>query len=174
MASYLSIDILEEHLRFVEEDSRYEDAVKAMTPGILTYYFTPTAGFLVAPEQNRNDNYADFIIIRIQRRFRGDRGLVDHCVVEAKKESDNVDAAMDQLVNALDHANTQYGRCWAMLVVGPRFHFFEYHCNLPTNHRLLPCFPPGESTNEFHARHASGAIDAMLRHMQQHHTPPAR
>lgn len=39
MAEYLTMPILNELIRRVEEDPRNEDAMKAMTSGILTYDF---------------------------------------------------------------------------------------------------------------------------------------
>ncbi|RAK98532.1 uncharacterized protein BO80DRAFT_427340, partial [Aspergillus ibericus CBS 121593] len=87
MAVYLSLPILDELVRFVEEDSKYEDSVKAMASGILNYYFPASNGYAVVPEQNREGNFADFIILRIQRRFPGDRSVIDHTVSEAKKKA---------------------------------------------------------------------------------------
>ena len=86
MANYISIPILDELVHFAEQDSKYEDAVKAMSSSILVHYFPPLKGFSVVSEQNRNNHYADYIVLRIQRRFPGDRGIVDHTVVEAKKK----------------------------------------------------------------------------------------
>lgn len=175
MAVYLSIPILDELVRFVENDSTYEDAVKAMASGILSYYFPPTNGYTVAPEQNRNDNYADFIILRIQRRFPGDRGVIDHTVAEAKRTSDPLGASLEQLENALEHANTEFKRCWAIMIHGYTFKFYEYHGNLPAHARLIPWGPPNQAQqNSFHARIDSLAIDWMLRHMAQNDTPLAR
>lgn len=65
MAVYLSLPILNELVRFVENDSTYEDSMKAMASGILNYYFPAANSYTVAPEQNRNNNFADFIILRI-------------------------------------------------------------------------------------------------------------
>ncbi|OJD12508.1 hypothetical protein ACJ73_09340 [Blastomyces percursus] len=174
MANYISLPILDELVRFAEHDSEYEDSAKAMASGVLNYYFPATNGFTVAPEQNRND-HSDFIILRIQRRFPGDRGVVDHTLAEAKKTADSVQAALEQLENALENANTEFGRCWAILVHGCTFYFYEYHLNLPLNARLIPWGPPGQlSRNSFHARNDSVAIDWMLRHMGQNNTPPSR
>ncbi|GLA30358.1 hypothetical protein M752DRAFT_279533 [Aspergillus phoenicis ATCC 13157] len=176
MAIYLSQPIIDEVVRFVEEDSRYEDSVKAMAAGILTYYFPIANGFLVVPEQNRGDQFPDFIIFRIQRRFPGDRSVVDHTVTEAKKSDDSIPASLEQLQNALEHSNTGFRRCWAILVHGATFYFYEYHESLPPNNRLLPWAPPGrpQGQNAFHARQNSVEIDWMLRHMAQNDTPPAR
>lgn len=152
-----------------------EDAVKAMASGILNYYFPAANGWTVAPEQNWNDNYADFIILRIQRRFPGDRGFIDHTVAEAKRTSDALQASLEQLENAVEHANTEFGRCWAIMIHGFTFKFYEYHRNLPEHARLLPWGPPDQQQqNSFHALHDSVIIDWMLRHMAQHDTPTAR
>lgn len=44
---------------FAEQDSEYEDAVKAMSSSILVHYFSPLGGFSVVSEQNRDNHYAD-------------------------------------------------------------------------------------------------------------------
>ena len=88
MANYISIPILDELVHFAEQDFKYEDAVKAVSSSILVHYFPPLKGFSVVSEQNRNNHYADYIVLRIQRRFPGDRGIVDHTVVEAEKQAD--------------------------------------------------------------------------------------
>lgn len=95
----------------MECDSRLEDAVKVMASGILSNYFTVLNGFIIASEQTRNYNVPDFIIIRIQRRFPGDRGVVDHTIAEAKKAEDRVSVCLEQLENALEQAITEIGRC---------------------------------------------------------------
>lgn len=176
MAVYLAIPILDELVRFAEIDSTYEDSVKAMASGIFSYYFPVANGYTIAPEQNRGNNYADFVILRTQRRFPGDRSVVEHTVAEAKRQLDAVSASLDQLHNAIEHSNTEFGRCWAILIHGPTFHFYEYHKTLPTNARLVPWGPPNQHhlQNTFHARRDSVTIDWMLRHMALHDTPPAR
>ncbi|KAL3473824.1 hypothetical protein BJX99DRAFT_260940 [Aspergillus californicus] len=177
MAIYLSLEMADELVKFAENDSIYEDAVKAMASAILNHYSLLSDGFSVSPEQNRINNCPDFIlrILRIQRRFSGDRSVVDHTVAEATSSTDNLDEAMDQLGNALENANTEFGRCWALMVRGPDFMFYEYHANLPVNQRLVPWGPATEpNRNVFHARHNCVAIDWMLRHMQTHNTPQPR
>lgn len=49
-------------------------------------------GWIVAPEQNRNNTFADFIVLRVQRRYPGDRSVIDHTVAEAKKKDDDLGA----------------------------------------------------------------------------------
>lgn len=173
MANYISIPILDELVRFAEQDSRYEDAVKAMSSSILVHYFPPLNGFSVVSEHNRNNHYADYIVLRIQRRFPGDRGIVDHTVVEAKKQTDPLDGSLEQLENALENSNTEFGRCWALLIRGVEFMFYEYHQHRPVNNRLLPWgHQPGQNT--YHVRRDSEIIDWMLRRMVQQDTPPIR
>lgn len=138
MAIYLSLPILDELVRLVENNSTYERRVKAMASGILNYYFPAANGWTVAPEQNWNDKYADFIILRIQRRFREDRGVINHIVAEAKRTSDVLQASLEQLETAVEHTNTEFGRCWAIMIHGFTFKFYEYHRNLPEHARLLP------------------------------------
>lgn len=175
MENYISIPILAEFVRFAEQDSKYEDAIKAMSSSILNHYFPPSTGYSVVSEQNRNNHYADYIVLRIQLRFPGDRGIVDHTVVEAKKQTDPLHASLEQLENALENSNTEFGRCWALLIRGTDFMFYEYHQNRSANDRLLPWGPPDQPRqNKFHVRRDATIIDRMLRHMIQHHTPPAR
>lgn len=123
----------------------------------------------------RNPPYADFIILRIQLRFPGDRGVIDHTVAEAKRTSDPLRALLEQLGNALEHANTEFKRCWAIMIHGYTFKFYDYHGNLPAHARLIPWGPPNQAQqNSFHACVDSLAIDWTLRHMAQNDTPPAR
>jgi hypothetical protein len=81
---------------------------------------------------------------------------------------------LDQLKNALDSANTKFGRRWAILIQACNFQFCEYHQKLPDERRLVPWGPPGQSKNVFHARPDSITIDWMLRHMAESDTPPER
>ena len=97
MAAYLLLPEFQELIEFVENDSAYEDSVKALANSMLGYYFPIGHGWIIAPEQNRNNSFADFIVLKVQRRYPGDRGVVDHTVAEAKKKADYLNAAMDQL-----------------------------------------------------------------------------
>ena len=175
MAAYLSLPAFQELIEFVENDSMYEDSVKALANAMLTYYFPIVNGWIVAPEQNRNNTFTDFIVLRVQRRYAGDRSVVDHTVAEAKKTTDDIGAAMDQLENALEQSNTEFGRCWAIIFHGLNILFYEYHEYLPENERVIPTGPPSQSRKtEFHVRTDSLAIDEMLTHMLHHETPSAR
>ena len=49
--------------------------------------------------------------------------MVDHTVAEAKKEADDLGAAMDQLENALEQSNTEFGQYWTILFHGLNFLF---------------------------------------------------
>lgn len=144
-----------------------------MSSSILVHYFPPLNGFSVVSVQNRNDHYADYIVLRIQRRFPGDRGIVDHTVVEAKNQTDPLDGSLEQLENALENSNTEFGRCWALLIRGVEFMFYKYHQHRPVNNRLHPWgHSPGQNT--YHVRRDSEIIDWMLRRMIQQDTPPIR
>lgn len=65
MAVYLALPILDKLVRFIKNDSTYEDSVKAIASRILNYYFPAANGYTVTPEQNRNNNFADFTVLRI-------------------------------------------------------------------------------------------------------------
>ncbi|KAE8154315.1 hypothetical protein BDV25DRAFT_136008 [Aspergillus avenaceus] len=174
-APYISIPIIDEFVRFVEEDSQYEDSVKAMALTILSHYFQAMSGYSVISEAYRNNGIPDFVIVRIQRRFPGDRSIVDHTMVEAKKTTDSLNESMEQLEGYLENANTEFGRCYGLLVRGPYFMFYEYHKQFPINDRYVPWGPPNQPhQNTFHARHDSATIDWMLRHMEQNPLPPLR
>lgn len=45
------------------------------------------------------------IVLRIQHWFPDDRPVVDHTVVEVKKQNDRLDASLEQLENALESLN---------------------------------------------------------------------
>ncbi|PKY03714.1 hypothetical protein P168DRAFT_167841 [Aspergillus campestris IBT 28561] len=125
MAAYLSLPAFQELIEFVGSDSAYENSVKALASSMLSYYFPIANGWIIAPKQNRNNHLADFIVLRVQRSFPGSRNVIDHTVAEAKKEVDDIDGAMKQLEDALEHTNTEFGRCWGILFHGLDVLFFE-------------------------------------------------
>ncbi|KAK2814332.1 hypothetical protein FQN49_008216 [Arthroderma sp. PD_2] len=174
MANYISIPILAELVQFAEHDSEHEDSAKALASGVLNYYFTAINGFIVAPEQNKSNHRPDFIILRVLRRFLGDRGVANHviAIAEAIKQAESFERSLEQLEDVLEQGNMEFGRCWAILVRGCTFCFYEYHSNLPANSRLIPWVPPGQSQNEFHGRSDSMVVDWMLRHIAQNTSPP--
>ncbi|KFY82123.1 hypothetical protein V500_10806 [Pseudogymnoascus sp. VKM F-4518 (FW-2643)] len=58
MAVYISVPILDEVVRSVEDDPTSE-AVKAMASGILSYYFPLVNGYVAALEHNQNNHGED-------------------------------------------------------------------------------------------------------------------
>lgn len=60
MTNYLSVPVIEEFVHLVEDDSQNEDFIKAMAAGILTHYFLPLDGFVVAPKHNDNHSISHF------------------------------------------------------------------------------------------------------------------
>lgn len=175
MSFYLSVEILEEFV-ILAEKSKDANAVKTMTFGILSHYFTPTSGYAIVPGQRRQDQdqHTDFVVVRLPPLPPSERRIVDHCMVKVRCESDDVETALSELEKDLEHANTEHGRCWALLIVGAQFNFFEYHHNLPLGQRLLSRIPLGGSTNEFHALHDGPAVEKMLRYTNRHPVPPVR
>lgn len=173
MANYISVPILDELVRFAEQDSRYEDAVKASSSSILAHNFSPLNSFVVAPKQNRNNHYTDFIVLRIQRRFPGDREIVDHTVVKVKRQADSLDESLKELENVLENSNTEFGCCWALLIRGVEFMFYEYHQSRPVDNRLLP-WGHQLGQNTYHVRRDSEIIDGMFQRMIQQDTPAIR
>ncbi|KAJ5114137.1 hypothetical protein N7456_002671 [Penicillium angulare] len=114
----------------------------------------------------------DFTIYRPQRRFPGDRGFTDHALVQAKRPDEKLSATRDQLVNALEGANTKHGRCWAIISIGIQLSFYEYHAHLPEKKRLVDWCPPGQSTNSFHLRQDVRIIQWMFDYMKANTEPP--
>lgn len=124
MANYIEIPIIDAFLTFVENNTNYQDNVKVMLSGILTYYFPANMGYSVAPKQNRRNNkLSHFLISRLQHRFSGDRDIVDHALVQAKRRMDTPEESLKQLTEALEDSNTEHGRCWAILAVDVHLEF---------------------------------------------------
>lgn len=180
MAVYLTIPILDELVRVVE-DNPTNEAVKAMASGILSYYFPPANGYLVVLEHIQNNFCEDMTIFRIKRRFSSDKTTFDHTFSEVRRLADPTKAdptqqSLGQLESALEQSNAKFGRCWAMIIQKTTFEFYEYHTSLPASSRLVPWSPPdqGQLRNSFHIRNDSVIIDWMLRHMVEFNSPQAR
>jgi hypothetical protein len=152
MAIYISLPTLNEVVRFVADDPACGESVKSMASGNLNYYFPGTHGFAVAPEHR---GFADAIILRIHRRFPGNKSFIGHTVDEASKiKSDPLTGSLDQLQTALEISKTECGRCWALMVHGPYFQVLSVlskftctrtSCSLgttkPAATQLIPCAP---------------------------------
>ncbi|KAE8307812.1 hypothetical protein BDV41DRAFT_31770 [Aspergillus transmontanensis] len=175
MAVYLSVPIINELVRLVDI-STSEDSVHAMGSAILNYYFPVANGYAVIPGEHRGDkNITEFNIIRIERRFPGDRSVVEHTTVKATQSADWLISSPEQLEGALWSTLRECGRCWVIIILGPTFRFYEYHLHRPTNKRVIPWGPPNQQQqNSFHVRHDCITIDWMLRHMAQNDAPPVR
>lgn len=180
---YISFPIVETVvLRAEQEDSEYENSVKAMSSAILNYYFPPVNGFAVFSEQSRPNDYGyKTYAARIRRHFEDGRAIDNHtvAVVEMKKQVDSgsLDTSLERLEHAVENSKsaTEAGRCWALLIRGVEFMFYEYHQHRPGNDRLLPWGPPDQpERNVYHVRQDAGTIDWMLRRMAQQDTPPIR
>ncbi|OKL56176.1 hypothetical protein UA08_08564 [Talaromyces atroroseus] len=111
MATYITLPILNESIRLVEDDPASGNSVKAMASGILNYYFPTTDG-----------------------------GFTDHTVVQASSTGVSAlpDSSLDRLQDALENANTEFERRWALIIHGPIFYFYKYHPSLPVHSRLVP------------------------------------
>ncbi|OBT73269.1 hypothetical protein VF21_08429 [Pseudogymnoascus sp. 05NY08] len=110
MAVYLSVPILDELVQSVEDDPTYE-AVNALACGILSYYFAPANGYVVALERGRNDHGADMAIYRIRLRFPGDQSTLDHAFVGVKGPSAPTEQSLDVLEGALEQLTARSGGC---------------------------------------------------------------
>ncbi|KAJ5933867.1 hypothetical protein N7454_006196 [Penicillium verhagenii] len=180
MDNYSSIPIINEFITRVSDDdhSNYENNVKAMLSGVLTHEFPLSMGYVLVPGQNRNASYPGFTgyhkPCKIQRYFPEDRGFVDHLLVEVMGSDESLADATDQLLKALEIANTQHGRCWAIIGIGPTVEFYEYHGSLPVNHQLIPWYPLGRSTNNFNIRTESVVLRSIFDHMRRNNEPAAR
>ena len=189
--AYISIPIIEAMIFRVEQgdsDIEYENVIKAMSSSILNYYFPLVNGFLVVltSEQNQNQSH-DYDygygsrVFRIRRHCPDSRGIVDHTVtvVETEKRVDpsSLEASLERLENALENpeSTTGVGRCWALLIRGVEFMFYEYHQHRPGNYRLLPWGPRDQPEwNVYHVRRDAETIDWMFRRMVQQDDPPIR
>lgn len=175
MAVYTSVPILDELVQSVEDSPTYE-AVNAMACGILSYYFAPVNGYVVALERGRNDHSADMAIYRIRRRFPGDQSTLDHTFVGVKGPMAPTEQSLDLLEGALERSTARSRECWAVIIHGSHFEFYKHHILQPVNNRLAPWGPPDQDKerNSFHVRDDSVIIDWMLRHMVQFNIPPSR
>ncbi|RAK89680.1 hypothetical protein BO79DRAFT_254431 [Aspergillus costaricaensis CBS 115574] len=174
MAEYLTMPILNELIRRVEEDPGNEDAVKAMTSGILSFYFSIDEGFIVAPISTGGKCSTGFgyIIRHIQPSLSENRKIADHVVVRSEVD-DNLQSCIDRLRHSIESRAPVVESCWAVLVQGQSVYFYEYHGQLPEHERLVPWELSGQSQEQhaFHVRRDSVQIEQMLRHMALHDMP---
>ncbi|GKZ37839.1 hypothetical protein AbraIFM66950_009628 [Aspergillus brasiliensis] len=164
MADYLTVPILEELIRRVEEDPRNESAVKAMTSGILTYYLTIENGFIVSPKSTGSLSTGfEYIIRHIQPDSLAERKMVDHTVVRLEVD-DSLQGCVGRLQHSIQNLNTGGKSCWAVLVCAQMFYVHEYCGMSPENECLVPWAPPGrvQEQDGFHARRDSVQIEWML------------
>ncbi|OJJ67558.1 hypothetical protein ASPBRDRAFT_47614 [Aspergillus brasiliensis CBS 101740] len=169
MAAYLTIPILEEFIRRVEEDPRNESAVKAMTSGILTYYFTIENGFIVSPKSTGSLSTGfEYIIRHIQSDSLAERKIIDHTVVRLEVD-DSLQGCVSRLQLSIRDRNNGMGSCWAILVCAHMFYFYEYRGMGPENECLVPWAPPGrvQEPDGFHVRRDSVQIEWMLRYIAE-------
>ena len=188
---YISIHIIEAMVYNVEQedsDTEYENATKAMSSSILNYYFPLVNGFLVTltSEENQNNKEYDYgygsgVFFRFRRHVLNSIGFLDRTVtvVETEKRVDpsSLEASLERLENALENSEstTGVGRCWALLIRGVEFMFYEYHQHRPGNYRLLPWGPRDQPEwNVYHVRRDAETIDWMFRRMVQQDDPPIR
>lgn len=87
MTNYLSIPIIDEFVKLIQETPNNEDHVKALLSGMLNHYFPLTSGYCIVPRTNRDDSYPNFTVSRLQSRFPGERGVIDHVLVKVKRPS---------------------------------------------------------------------------------------
>ncbi|KAJ6014889.1 hypothetical protein N7540_009480 [Penicillium herquei] len=174
MDSYLSFPIIDAFITFVDEKSDFENNLKALLNSLLNHEFPLTMGYGTAALLRRKASYPDFKVFHLQSLSLSDRGIVDHVLVEAKHPDERLEDTISQLITALESANTEHGRCWAIMVNGTAFSFYEYHANFPVSHRLIPWCPLGQSTNTFNLRRDPQVIESIFDHMRQKNEPPAR
>ncbi|PWY96677.1 hypothetical protein BO94DRAFT_17329 [Aspergillus sclerotioniger CBS 115572] len=160
MAAYLSLPAFEVLIDSVENDPTCTNAIKALTNGILNYYFPITDGWIVAPEAKK-DTIGEFMVFRVKRRYPGGRSFVDHIVAEARKA---VDGSFDQMRLALEKSSPEAGRCWGVYFHGVNVEFFEYHRDIQG---LIPWCLAQPTRKVFHVRNDSRVVDEMMRCMSQ-------
>ncbi|KAI9036250.1 uncharacterized protein KD926_002159 [Aspergillus affinis] len=140
MALYLSVPILDAMIKSVELEPIDSSAVKALSFGLLIYYFRPANGYLVAPVKFQINQSTDNMALRVQRLAPQSRIIIDHTVAGAKCEGGYLLETLEQFENTFGHAKTEFGRCWAVLFHGSILHFYEYHRDIP-GARLVPRAP---------------------------------
>ncbi|KAJ5621359.1 hypothetical protein N7528_006142 [Penicillium herquei] len=173
MESYSSIPIIDAFVTSVDEKSDFENNVKALLNSVLNHEFPLTMGYGTTALLRRKTSYPDFKVFRL-RRPASDRGVVDHVLVQTKRPDERLEDTRAQLITALESADTEDDRCWAIVADGTTFSFYEHHAHFPVNHRLIPWYPPGQSTNTFHLRRDSQVIESMFDYMRQNNEPPVR
>lgn len=65
-------------------------------------------------------------------------------MVEAKKQTDTLDASLEQLGNSLENLNIEFERCWTLLIQGVDFIPFWNIISTDLLARLLPWGPPDQ------------------------------
>ncbi|RAH52002.1 hypothetical protein BO85DRAFT_211192 [Aspergillus piperis CBS 112811] len=164
MAEYLTMPILNELIRRVEEDPRNEDVEKAMTSGILSYYFPIDQGFIVAPTSTSSkcSSGFEFIIRQFQPSPSKDRMIVDHAVVRSEVD-DSLQSCINRLRHSIQHRISGVESCWAILVQSQSVYCYEYHGQLHEHERLVPWALSGRSQEQhaFHVRRDSVQIKRM-------------
>lgn len=174
MADYLTIPILNELIQRVEEDPSNADAVKAMTSGILSYYFSIDKGFIVAPKSTSSDCSAGFgyIIRHIQPSSSENRKIVNHVAARSEVD-DSHQSCINRLRYSIQRRVPGVKSCWAVLVQGQSVYCYEYHEQLPEHERLVPWGPSGRSQEQhaFNVRRDSVQIEQMLKHLALHDMP---
>lgn len=179
MAIYLSFPILEVLVKSVEDSPTSANVVKAAASGILSHYFPASNGFAITPasqsqSQLQSQPSRDTLTLRIQRHRHGpgysapnpDRQeLVDHIATIAKADCDtetneveDLYTTLKDLENTLDHANTESGRCWGLMVYATTLTFYEYHRDSPEDRRLV-------FRGSYHVRCDDFVIDRELRYL---------
>lgn len=69
---------------------------------------------------------SNFLISRLQCHFLGDRGIVDHTLVKAKRRTDILEELLELFTGVFENSNSEHGQCWAILPVDAHLGFYKY------------------------------------------------
>ena len=115
------------------------------------------------------------MILRVQSLAPQTQGFIDRTISGARCGGHHLRQILEQLDDALEHANIESGRCWVVLFHGFMLYFYEYHRGLPRCTGRVPWGPPDEEQRiAFEVRGDDVVIDRMFRHMAKNEIPPAR
>lgn len=99
--------------------------------------------------------------------------MVVHTLVVVKGGGESLVATLERMEEANMGAGAGVG-CWAVVVLGAVFAFYEYRRERPLGSRLVPWGPPEPPReNRFHVRRDVESVEWMLRYMARNASPSA-
>ena len=136
MKGYLSIPVIRELLRRIEDDPEGEEdetAATVLASAILNHYFTPWDGFVVIPEhvpREEEDGYPDSTLFHVQRlRYSSEKQKNDfkpHIVAQALSPfvPEHCGESIARLKDKAEGSDVSFIRCHAILFRGEYVIFY--------------------------------------------------